>query len=153
MPFGPPRKPLIERWLKFIQPVESGCWLWTGHISPTGYGAMSIGMKGKRTAHSVAYELYHGPITEGLEIDHLCRVRACVNPDHLEAVTQYENNMRSSSPAALNARKTHCKRGHPLSGENLYIVLSKGRTIRLCRECNAASARKYWRRKRERANG
>lgn len=81
----------------------------------------------------MSHELHKGPIPEGLVIDHLCRNRGCVNPDHLEAVTQRENILRGEGLAAANARKTHCPKGHPYSGENLYVVPSSGR--RQCRIC------------------
>ncbi len=74
-----------------------------------------------------------GPIPDGLYVDHLCRTPACINPAHMELVTNGENVLRGVCPAALNARKTHCKRGHPLDGANLRILVSGGRN---CRECN-----------------
>jgi hypothetical protein len=113
---------------------EGGCWLWTGCILQNGYGQFSVGGH-PRYVHRLAYENLATPIPEGLTIDHLCRVRRCVNPDHLEPVTSRENTLRSpTAPTAVNARKTHCLRGHPLSGANLYEPPSRpGR--RYCREC------------------
>jgi len=90
---------------------SSGCWLWTGTVNPvTGYS-----QAGKRGyGHRMSYVEFVGPIPDGMTIDHLCRVRSCVNPDHLEAVSLRENILRSSNAAATNARKKHCAYGHPL---------------------------------------
>ena len=85
--------------------------------------------------HRLTYELIRGPIPEGLQIDHLCRVRACVNPNHMELVTQSENIRRGMAPSAINARKTHCYKGHPFSEENTYVS-PKGE--RYCRTCGVA---------------
>lgn len=79
----------------------------------------------------MAYELMRRPIKQGMTLDHLCRNRSCVNPDHLLEMTHYENMMKGQSPFAKKARQTHCKRGHPLSGNNLYVW----RGSRICKEC------------------
>jgi hypothetical protein len=129
---------------RFWARVEKGpsCWLWTGSInSVTGYPTVgilrSLGSGGY--AHRVSYILAWGRIPRGLTIDHLCRVRACVNPAHLEAVTSRENTLRSPvTLAALNARKTHCPKGHPYSGANLY--LSRDGRARSCRACRRKAA-------------
>lgn len=111
---------------------EAGCWVWQGGRSDTGYG--TIRADGQTLlVHRVAYELVKGPIPEGLTIDHLCRVRTCINPDHLEAVTGRINILRGVGSAAQNARKTHCLRGHPFTAENTYIRPSGGRGCRICR--------------------
>lgn len=104
------------------------CWLWTGHINTSGYGQIRWGGP-KARAHRIAYELEVGPIPEGLELDHLCRVRHCVNPSHLEPVTRRVNVHRGEGGAGRNSRKTHCPRGHA------YDYAVGGR--RYCRTCRA----------------
>jgi len=89
--------------------VPDGCWLWQGPLSPNGYGRTS-----KWYAHRAMYEILMGPIPPRLVIDHLCRVRRCVNPDHMEVVTRGENVLRGETVSARAARQTHCKRGHLL---------------------------------------
>lgn len=103
------------------------CWVWIASLDRHGYGQLNAGGEsgGIRRAHRVAYELLVGPIPDGLDLDHLCRVRRCVNPAHLEPVTNAENKRRS--------RRTHCREGHPLSGPNLYINPASG--ARTCRKC------------------
>lgn len=123
---------------KIMPEPNSGCWLWTGYQHPTGYGRLFTGWRlGRKpttvTAHRLVYELVKGPVPEGLCLDHLCRVRCCVNPDHLEPVTQAENNSRGVSLSALNARKMHCKRGHEFSPENTYIKADGARECLACR--------------------
>lgn len=117
---------------------ESGCWLWTGAVGTgTGYGRFRMGSRVDDTvrteqAHRVSYELHVGPIPDGLHLDHLCRVRRCVNPDHLEPVTQAENNRRGVSPIAAFVDATHCIHGHEFTPENTYRT-DKGRYCRACR--------------------
>ena len=129
-------KPFVERFMDKVSPEpNSGCWLWTGCCISSGYGQISLGGK-VRYAHRTYYELVKGPIAKGLYLDHKCRVRCCVNPDHLEVVTNRENVLRGIGQSAQNARKTHCIRGHPFSTENTYIPPHKprGRECRACRE-------------------
>lgn len=123
--------------------AENGCWVWTAAQMSRGYGAIRVAGK-VLLAHRVSYELYVGPIPEGLTIDHLCRNPSCVNPAHLEAVTQGENVRRGKSPIAANARKTHCKRGHEFTPENTYVE-THGRK---CRACTLARRRFLWRQSR-----
>lgn len=112
------------------------CWRWTG-VTKNGYGHYcawdaTAGRKINLMAHRATWTLLRGDIPDGLQLDHLCRNTLCVNPDHLEPVTQAENLRRGFSPTANNARKTLCVRGHSLYGENLYVT-PKG--YRQCREC------------------
>lgn len=124
------RDPTTRFWA-LVTPDPSGCWLWSGQRYPNGYGYFRAG--GKRTgAHRVAYEAVHGLIADGLHLDHLCRVVACVNPSHLEAVTQRVNTLRGTGCAARNAVKTHCNHGHEFTRENTYTSPA-GRHCKTCR--------------------
>lgn len=111
------------------------CWEWAGTRN-RGYGRLSHGTGAALQAHRVAYELYVGEIPAGLHIDHLCRNRSCVNPAHLEPVTNTENVMRGVGFGPSNAARTHCKNGHELVGDNLKIrYRTNGRPYRLCQTC------------------
>lgn len=105
------------------------CWLWTKALDPAGYAFIGIDGQGVR-AHRWAWESVNGPIPEGLEIDHLCRVRHCVNPDHLEPVTHAENMIRA---AEARIPPTHCIRGHEFTPENTMTPPSGGRKCRACK--------------------
>lgn len=133
-----PRKaaPPAERfWAKVDTSGE--CWLWTAYCDPAGYGRFAMSRStGTGYAHRIAYELTIGPIPEGLELDHLCRNRGCVRPSHLEPVTTKVNSMRSTSPIAANALKTHCPQGHAYDEENTRR--HNGR--RDCRACSRERA-------------
>lgn len=124
------------------------CWEWDSHTKD-GYGYFSISSNSGRSlrpAHRLSYELAKGEIPEGLVIDHLCRVRHCVNPDHLEPVTDKVNILRGAGSGAQNARKTHCKHGHEFTPENT----GRQHSGRYCRTCGrAASLRSYYKRKKE----
>lgn len=106
-------------------------WMWTG-TTLEGYGIFNW-KDTKMKAHRAVFELLEGPIAEGLEADHLCEVTLCVRPSHLEPVTHKVNILRGQSPAAKNARKTHCDRGHPFDQENTIIRKDGGRKCRTCR--------------------
>ena len=114
----------------------SKCWLWTGYINNNGYGEAHFNGRKYKT-HRLIYELHKGVIPKELEIDHLCRVRNCVNPDHLEVVTHLENIKRAQPFISINKR-THCKKGHEYSEENTWLVTrGNGRTNRVCRICKS----------------
>ncbi len=115
----------------------SPCWIFTGAKNGWGYGTVGITRTRMRGTHRVTYEALVGPIPAGLDIDHLCRVRACCNPEHLEPKTRRANVLCGETVAAANAAKTHCPRGHELSGDNLAPDgLRNGR--RLCLTCRPA---------------
>lgn len=141
---GPvPVSPAERFWNAVMPEPMSGCWLWDGAYNNKGYGRLSVGSiadgsAGFAMAHRISFELHFGPIPESLELDHLCRNPSCVNPQHLEPVTHAENmkrgllgNKETNVGARLNREKTHCTRGHPYEGENLYQYGSH----RHCKEC------------------
>lgn len=117
---------------KRIAVSASGCWEWNWTKNPKGYGIFSIHGH-PRLVHRFVYAALVGPIPVGLQLDHLCRVRNCVNVGHLEPVTGRENILRGVSPSAACARKTSCLRGHPLHGENLDLRKNGKRRCKACR--------------------
>ena len=119
--------------------APNGCWEFLGCLDQ-GYGrAVFRGKDGN--VHKHVYEELVGPVEEGLELDHLCRNRPCCNPAHLEPVSRKVNILRGDSPTAMNARKVACLKGHPLSGDNLYLPPNGKRQCRACRK--EASAKFY----------
>ncbi|EFE65780.1 HNH endonuclease [Streptomyces viridosporus ATCC 14672] len=121
-----------DRLFKFVSEDASGCWPWIGAKAGTGYGMIRWDGR-SRPAHRVMYEFFIGAIPEGLDLDHLCRVRHCVNPWHLDPVTRQVNIRRGDKPK-VNAGKTHCPHGHPYDEANTIVY--KG--SRFCRKCRNA---------------
>lgn len=145
-PPGRPARPLLERLSEQIVRVADGdCWLWTGLTDIDGYGIIGEGGNNCRSlrVHRVVYQMAVGPIPEGMVIDHLCRVRNCANPAHLEVVTPAENTRRSN---AVRPLPTHCIRGHAFDARNTYITKEGHRR---CRVCKAAHERERQRRLRQ----
>ena len=130
-------------WQYVVIGGEQDCWLWTGH-TVKGYGHFRVG-KRMSYAHRLAYEELVGTISDGLVLDHLCRVQKCVNPAHLEPVTSRINTLRGQTNAAANIRKTHCPKGHEYDLFNTFV---QGRR-RYCRSCREAYFREYRRKKVE----
>jgi hypothetical protein len=130
--------------------MPNGCIVWTGHVSNTGYGKMNFTQAGYKSetlfAHRASYELSKGRIPDGMVIDHLCGNPPCVNPEHLEAVDQRTNTLRSSKTlASSNLAKTHCPKGHAYDEANTYVHVQKSRscTVRACRACNRDAVARY----------
>lgn len=119
----------------------AGCWIWDGPTDKDGYGRAKISGKTRR-AHRAFYEKFVGPIPFGFEIDHLCNVRRCVNPKHLEAISR-EMHIRRSSFGVYQTLKTHCPRGHEYTPDNT-IRKPHAPSRRYCRECNRNSCRAYY---------
>jgi len=132
------RQNTIQDFWNKVKKTEQ-CWEWLDSKSPSGYGNFTVNGKNV-TSHRFSYELINGEIPKNLTLDHLCRNRACVNPNHLEVVTHKENILRGEGLTAINARKTHCIRGHELNEENIYIDKSG----KQCKICCKEYAKKYY---------
>lgn len=151
--------PLVPKSPDWIESTD-GCWIWQWRPSSTGYGTKHV--NGRTVlAHRWVYEQHHGAIPVGMQLDHLCHTvdvscpggsaclhRRCVNPEHLEPVTDTDNKLRGRSENARNARKKFCVRGHPFDGANTYIRGDTGG--RQCLECQRMRDKKR-KRKRSRA--
>lgn len=138
--FRDPRLP-HRFWAKVDVQID-GCWRWMAGQERGGYGRIRVAGKGSpnTVAHRFAYERLIALVPKGLQLDHLCRNRLCVNPEHLEPVTARENTLRGQTSAARNAAKTHCPLGHEYNKTNTYFV--KRRRIRMCRVCGKLKMRK-----------
>lgn len=154
--YTPPRKPTKrERFLAKVDKTTSeyGCWFWTANTYNNGYSQFQ-----HEPGHRYSYREFKGEIPDGYEIDHLCMTRICVNPDHLEAVTPTENNLRGYSGNVAAARmiekskqRTHCARGHEFTEDNEYR--SPGNpTWRVCRKCKGIYDRARKKRLRDEKN-
>jgi len=121
----------LDRFIGKIRFTDT-CWVWEGHVQSDGYPSFVILSK-KVLAHRFSYEEFVGDIPEGLQLDHLCRNRRCVNPSHLEPVTCLENLMRGQTMNVLNKLKTHCKNGHEYTKENTYLRNNGWRYCKICR--------------------
>lgn len=143
------RRPLIDRMMEKIRTDADGCWVWVGARcggKHSRYGMIKNNGK-PLMAHRASYEAHVGPIANGLVIDHLCRNTFCINPAHLEAVTQQENVLRGAG-----AMKPHCPHGHDMSGDNLRIQKTKSSSRRICATCHVEQNR-AWRARRDHAKG
>ncbi|MFG1963180.1 HNH endonuclease signature motif containing protein [Nonomuraea sp. NPDC049028] len=148
-PRGPKPKPIADQLLSKVTPGYGGCWIWTGIIINSGYPRLGITRQRKTKqylAHRLSYRLFVGPIPNGMQIDHLCMVRRCVNPRHLEVVTPQVNVLRSPNTMASRwGHRTHCERGHEYTPENTLLKPRRDnpeKTSRVCRTCKKASDRK-----------
>lgn len=128
------RKPVIDRLLAKVRVDSNGCWIYTGALSSSGYGSIGLGGRGEGSGstHVVTYTHFVGPVDAGMDLDHLCRVRACCNPEHLEPVTRTVNLVRGSRHSP-----THCGNGHLRTQENTML---KSNGKRECRDCYRARA-------------
>jgi hypothetical protein len=128
------------------------CWLYAGFTNRQGYGQISSILNGQKVTnriHRLMYESVQGPIPEGLVLDHLCKVTTCINPDHLEAVTQQINIYRGTSPTAIHRMQTHCANGHEWTVETIrWEKDRKGKRFRRCVPCQRKNANAHYARKR-----
>jgi hypothetical protein len=129
----------LRRFMAKVERSEDGCWLWCASVTNRGYGRFRTKAQGEVFAHRFSYEIHVGPIPEGLHLDHLCRVRRCVNPEHLEPVTCRENLLRGDTLTAANAAKTHCPKNHPYDETNTYMNAGSRR----CRTCKRDRQREH----------
>lgn len=139
----------MDRFIEKVLKQPNGCWLWTAanHIANQKVGDRygRFNLAGRTIyAHRAAFVLFKGEIADGLTVDHLCKNTLCVNPDHLEAVSQRENNLRGKGFYAQHARKLVCKRGHQFDGTK---TKADGRQYRHCSQCERIRSREHYRKK------
>lgn len=146
---GQTTKPPLWRFTQKYQPnPETGCWDWTAHVGKWGYGDFRRGPGlDNQPAHRWSFEYFVRPLQLGEQVHHKCENKVCVNPEHLEAVTLDEHNLLHDKPWGLNKAKVRCKRGHLLSGRNLYVSASGSRACKECQRQRSVDAKK---RRRER---
>jgi len=141
----------LTRFWNKVKESPSGCWEWTGCLNKEGcYGVFWHNHK-SYVAHRFLYESINGAVPEGFELDHLCKNKKCVNPNHLEVVTRRVNALRGKvghRTGEIQKAKTHCRRGHPYDEANTYFHANGARGCRLCREI----ARNKWRQNHEVSN-
>jgi hypothetical protein len=135
-------------WSKVWPCPNTGCWHWGGTIHHTGYGSYWYGYRSV-LPHRYIYEVIHGPLPPVMKVDHICRNKSCVNPAHLDAVTQRENIIRGMAPASVNAAKTHCIHGHPFAGDNLIVRCYGSHPRRCCLECTREIGRRSSKKRRD----
>ena len=139
-----------------FRPDLGACWIWTSYITEKGYGRTTLKNNKKVYVHRYVYELTKGLIPNDLELDHLCRVRNCCNPNHLRLVTSKENTTAAGSQVFFNGKeqsiKMHCPQGHEYTKENTYNSIRKhnGKTFRGCKICRRESAKRHYHKKKER---
>ncbi len=145
--FYPIQTRCIDHKGPMLSPYLGPCWLWTGKTNKGGYGEIKVAGQRLRT-HRWMYEIVKGPIPDGLQLDHLCRQRACCNPAHLEAVTHRENMMRGKTQTAQKAAQTHCIHGHPFDAANTQW---RKNGTRSCRACHRDAQQRFKERQEARA--
>lgn len=134
-----------------VMPIPfSGCWIWMGSLDVKGYSRVSLGCLGWVKAYRVSYELFKGPIPPDRLVCHKCSIPSCVNPDHLFAGTHQQNMQQAAAEGRMSrdqgAPVSHCKWGHPYSGDNLHVTKAG---VRVCLECRRKRGQQWYARNRE----